>query len=477
MRRPTTTTVATLVWLSAGGLAHADHIDPYAIAVEAARVYEKNDSYAEVRALFSRALRDARHDGALSPEFAVVYAMYSDTARFDGDPSFALQLADEGLALITDANEPDDDAKNSLLVSRAYALADMGQYQQAVETVAITALWMGQRFGTKQQADLEAMASEWSAKAAASGGDGKFPSAVQLAIDLLGEADDALNARDTRSALALASRATLPEGTNLSQQDVDFVNARASSIAGQAYAYEGRSALAYGSLRRAADLVLAQPWDGVAAPVMRPLSTTDEGWKQLTQTTFAHLASAANGVQELAVAQAALDLAAPLSGSPEDRFSVMVQQAGISFRTRDYRKAEEVFLKGQRDAEAAGDAKNASLAKVYVAIARLSYAGDDTAKEREAELLAAASAAADVMADDAQMVEYVLTTAVRMAVGNTGEAVASLPLARRAFDVFRERQKAIAGYDAVQEAGRRDRRRFLEMLIEGEYAAAETKKN
>ena len=91
--------------------------------------------------------------------------------------------------------------------------------------------------------------------------------------------------------------------------------------------------------------------------------------------------------------------------------------------------------------------------------------------------VAAASAAADVMADDAQMVEYVLTTAVRMAVGNTGEAVASLPLARRAFDVFRERQKAIAGYDAVQEAGRRDRRRFLEMLIEGEYAAAETKKN
>jgi len=469
--------LALAAWLLAPSLARADHIDPYALAVEAARVYEKNDSYAEVRALFSRGIRDARHNGPLPPEFAVVYAMYSDTARFDGDPSFALQLADEGLALITDANEPDDDAKNSLLVSRAYALADMGQYQQAVETVAITALWMGQRFGAKQQADLEAMGREWSAKAAAKGDDGKFPSAVQLAIDLLGQADEALNARDTRAALALASRATLPQGTSLPQQDVDFVNARASSIAGQAYSYEGRSALAYGALRRAADLVLAQPWDGVAAPVMRPLSTADEGWKQLTQTIFAHLASAANTVQELTVAQAALDIAAPLSSTPEDRFSVMVQQAGISFLTRDYRKAEEAFLKGQRDAEAAGDAKNASLGRVYVAIARLSYAGDDTVKQREAELLAAASAAANVMADDPQMVEYVLTTAVRMAVGNTGEAVASLPLARRAFDVFRERQRAIAGYDAMQEAGRRERRRFLEMLIEGEYAAAETKNN
>lgn len=469
--------LALAAWLLTPPMAHADHIDPYEIAGQAGEVYGRNDSYAEVRAHFSRALRDARHDGPLPPELAIVYAMYSDTARFDGDPSFALQLADEGLALITDANEPDEDAKNSLLVSRAYALADMGQYQQAVETVAITALWMGKRFGPKDQADLEALAREWSAKAAASGGDGKFPSAVQLAIDLLGEADEALNERDTRSALGLASRATLPEGTSLSQQDVDFVNARASNIAGQAYAYEGRSALAYGSLRRAADLVLAQPWDGVAAPVMRSESSNDEGWRSLTWTTLTHLASAAIGVAELAVAQAALDLAAPLSGSPEDRFSVMVQQAGISFRTRDYRKAEEAFLKGQRDAEAAGDAKNASLAKVYVAIAKLSYAGDDTAKELEAELLAAASAAADVMSDDPQMVEYVLTTAVRMAVGNTGEAVASLPLARRAFDVFRERQKAIAGYDAVQEAGRRDRRRFLEMLVEGEYAAAETKKN
>jgi len=469
---------AVAAWLCASSqFAHADHIDPGEIAGQAGEVYGRNESYAEVRAHLSRALRDARHNGVLPPEFAIVYAMYSDTARFEGDPSFALQLADEGLALITDAIQPDDDAKNSLLVTRAYALADMGQYEQAVETVAITAFWMGQRFGPKDQADLEALAREWSARAAEKGGDGKFPSAVQLAIDLLREADDALHARDTRAALALASRAALPEGTRLARQDVAFVNARALSIAGQAYAYEGRSTLAYGSLRRAADLVLAQPWDGVAAPVLRPESADDEGWRSLTWTTFVHLASAAIGVEELAVAQVALDAAAPLAQTPSDRFSLMVQQAGLSFWTRDYRKAEEAFLLGQRDAEAAGDTNNAALARVYVGIARLSYAGDDTVKEREAELLAAASDAADAMADNPQRVEYVLTTAVRMAVGNTGEAAASLPLARRAFDVFRERQKAIAGYDAMQEASRRERRRFLEMLIEGEYAAAEATKN
>lgn len=455
--------------------ASAHHVDPYAIAVEAAETYKKNDSYAEVRAIFSRALRDARHDGVLTPEFAIVYAMYSDTARYDGDPSFALQLADEGLALISDADEPDDDARNSLLVSRAYALADMGQYEQALEAVSITIAWMGQRFGEQSRADLEAVSREWSQAAEAKGGDGKFPSAVQAAIDLMARADEALVARDTRSALTLAARATLPEGTSLPPEDVAFLNARALSVAGQAYAYEGRSRLAYTTLRRAANLVLAAPWDGKAEPVLRPATSTEEGWGILAYTVFAHLASSAFSVDELAVAQAALDVAAPFATSSQDRFALMAQQAGIAFRTDDFGKAEELFLRGRKDAEAAGDAKNMALATLYIAITRMADSGEDTRKARETELLAAADTAAKEFTDDPQMMEYVLTTAVRTSVSSTGEAVAALPLARRAFDVFRERQKAIAGYDAMQEAGRRERRRFLEMLIEGEYASAEAK--
>ena len=466
---------ALLIAASLASPARADHIDPYETVQTIYGLFKAGGSYQESRAMFSQALRDARHDGKLDPGFAILYAMYSDLARYDGNPAFALQLADEGIALTLTEVPPDEDLKNTLLVSRAYALAELGQYRQAVEGVAITALWMGKRFGEKARTDLEAMARGWAGQAAVAGGDGKFPSAVELSIDLLKKADDALNARDTRTALTLASRATLPENTALAPEDVAFMNARAHSVSGQAYAYEGRQRLAVIALRRAADLVVAEPWDGKSRPRLRGQVEREEGWKLLAWTIFSHLASAAVGAKELDMAQAAIDAASQLATTPEQRFTLLVQQAGLAFSSKDYARAVDVFSRGRRDAEAAGDADNEALARVYVAIARLSSAPEDAVPAEEAELLEAASDAAHVMADDPQMVEYVLTTAVRMAVGNTGSTTAALPLARRAFAVFRERQRAMAGYEAVQESGRRERRSFLEMLIAGEYAAANAK--
>ena len=464
-----------LIAASLASPARADHIDPYDTVQKIYESFKAGGSYQESRAMFSQALRDARHDGKLDPGFAILYAMYSDLARYDGNPAFALQLADEGIALTLTEVPPDENLKNTLLVSRAYALAELGQYQQAVEGVAITALWMGEHFGDEARTDLEAMARGWAGQAAVAGGDGKFPSAVELSIDLLKKADDALNARDTRTALTLASRATLPENTALAPEDVAFMNARAHSVSGQAYAYEGRQRLAVIALRRAADLVVAEPWDGKSKPRLRGQVEREEGWKLLAWTIFSHLASAAVGAKELDMAQAAIDAASQLATTPEQRFTLLVQQAGLAFSSKDYARAVDVFSRGRRDAEAAGDAENAALARVYVAIARLSSAPEDAVPAEEAELLEAASDAANVMADDPQMVEYVLTTAVRMAVGNTGSTTAALPLARRAFAVFRERQRAMAGYEAVQESGRRERRSFLEMLIAGEYAAANAK--
>ena len=454
--------------------AHADHVDPYAAVDKAFTLFKDGGTYQESRAIFSQALRDGRHDGKLDPDFAILYALYSDLTRYDGNPAFALQLADEGIALALTEVPVDDDVKNSLLVSRAYALADLGQYQQAVESVAITAIWMGKRFGDKERKDLEAVARGWAEQAAADGGDGKLPSAVQLSIDLLKKADDALAARDTRTALALASRATLPDGTSLVEADVAFMNARAHSIAGLAYAYEGRSRLAFIALRRAADLVAAEPWDGKSTPRLREDVAREDGWKILAWTVFSHLASAAVGVGELDTAQAAIETASPYAVTPADRFSMLAQQAGVAFMADDYASAIEVFLRGEREAKAAGDAENAALAGLYVAIARLFIAPEDSNTVEQEALLKAASHAADVAAGDPQMVEYVLTTAVR-AVAHRGSVAAALPLARRAFAVFQERQKAMAGYEAAQASGRRERRRFLEMLIAGEYAAANAK--
>lgn len=467
--------IATLLVAGAfAAPAHAGHVDPYAAIEKAFTLFKDGGTYQESRAIFSQALRDGRHDGKLDPGFAILYVMYADLTRFDGNPAFALQLADEGIALALTEAPVDEDVKNSLLVSRAYALADLGQYQQAVESVAITALWMGERFGDKAREELEATARGWAGQATAGGGDGKFPSAVQLSIDLLKKADEALAARDTRTALALASRATLPDGTSLAAADVAFMNARSHSIAGLAYAYEGRSRLAFIALRRAADLVVAEPWDGKSKPRLRGEVEREDGWKVLAWTVFSHLASAAVGVKELDAAQASIEAASPYARTSADRFSLLAQQAGIAFTSNDYAKAAEVFERGEREAKAAGDTENAALASLYLAIARLFLAPEDNNTTEQEALLKAASHAADVAAGDPQMVEYVLTTAVR-AVGHRGSVAAALPLARRAFEVFQERQKAMAGYEAAQASGRRERRRFLEMLIAGEYAAANAK--
>ena len=112
-----------LIAASLASPARADHIDPYDTVQKIYESFKAGGSYQESRAMFSQALRDARHDGKLDPGFAILYAMYSDLARYDGNPAFALQLADEGIALTLTEVPPDENLKNTLLVSRAYALA------------------------------------------------------------------------------------------------------------------------------------------------------------------------------------------------------------------------------------------------------------------------------------------------------------------------------------------------------------------
>ncbi|MEP9385968.1 hypothetical protein [Mesorhizobium sp. KR9-304] len=457
----------------------ADHIDPYDLAVQASETYAKNDSYAEVRALFSKALRDARHDGRLSPRFAIVYAMYSDTARFDGDPSFALQLADEGLALLTDANEPDDDVKNSLLVSRAYALADLGQYSQAVESVAITALWLGERFGDKARRDLEAVAKGWAEQAGTQPGvDTKLPAAVELATDLLDKAQDALNAQDTRTAITLASRALLPADTGMRQIDVDYLNARTHLVLGVAYFQEGRHDLSLVALRRAADLLSQEPWDGKSKAVLRAEVLNDEKSSTNAWHVFSYLSSVAQAIGAWDLCAAAIDSSEPFATTPVRRFSLLSQRSTLAFQAKNYAEAEEIMRRSEVAAVESGDELNAALARMYVGIVRLAAAfGTPTAETEGAELVRLAEKAAQAAGDDQQMVEFIYATATKTAVQTQSSNETVLPLARRGFDVFRDRQKAMAGYDTGQQASRRDRRQFLEMLIAGEYAAAEATKN
>lgn len=455
--------------------AAADHVDPYKVMDEAMQAYQKNEHYADVRAVLSKALREAAHGGGLDPVYAILYAMYADAARFEENPSFALQLADEGLALALSAPEPDADVKNMLLVSRAYALADLGRYAEAIETVRITALWMGERYGEANRKGLEDEAAAWGEKLA--GDDPKVANApvAELAIKLLDQAQEALNAYDTARAITLASRAILPDGTAVGSTDVLYINARAQTLVGAAYGIEGRPAAAVTALRRVADLLSAEPWDGKGPATLLQAVREYPATRAVAWDGFSYLASNAVAVRELDLALAALDTVDDLADIPARRFALMVQRAGVTFSRKDYGEAERIFVETGRDAEAAGDRLNAVLAGFYLAIARLYLAeGDAVAPARDA-LVTAASAAAEVAEGDLQMRQYVLTTATRMLFLRAFDHADARPLAEPAFQAFKARQAALGGYDAGQEAARRDQRSFLDIYIGANFAAAKAK--
>lgn len=470
--------LAALACLSAAP-ASADHVDPSELVERAAKAYEKNDSYPEVRAMFSQALRDARHDGKLDPGFAIIYAMYSDLTRFDGDASFALQLADEGIELTLTEQPPDENMRNSLLVSRAYALADLGRYKEAVDTVAITALWLGEQFGAKARTDLEAVAKGWAEQAGTQPGvDSKLPAAVELATDLLNKAQDALNAGDTRTAITLASRSMLPADTGMRQIDVDYINARTHLILGVSYFQEGRHDLSLVALRRAADLLSQRPWDGKSKALLRPEVLNDEKASTNAWHVFSYLSSVAQALGEWDLCAAAIDSFEPFATTPVRRFSLLSRRSTLAFRAKNYAEAEEIMRRSVVAAVESGDELNAALARMYVGIVRLAAAsGTSTAETEGAELVRLAEKAVQAAGDDQQMVEFIYATATKTAVQTQSSNATVLPLARQGFDVFRRRQKAMAGYDAGQQASRRDRRQFLEMVIASEYAAAEAKEN
>ena len=456
--------------LLAAPAAHAHHVDPYEVIDRAFRAFDGGKGYDAARGVLSAALRDAPHAGKLDPSFALVFAVYSDLVRNQNDPSFALQLAEQGLALALGADEPDEEMKNALLVSRAYALADLGRYHEAVEAATIAALWLGERFGLEAREGLETEAREW-AKQENLGADSEMPSALQTAVKLLQQAQDAIAAYDTAMAIMLASQAILPEGTGLEIGAVRTVNAWSRQIAGIAYALEDRNREAVAMLRAAVDLIAEEPWDGRSKPRLRE-GLTGDGARYLVWNIFIRLAETALDTNDTELGAAALDIAQDYVATPVDRYSLLVQRAALLMRSADLDKVENAFAASEAEAQAAGDVENAALARFYASVVRLRSAALASAMDGEGqEMLDFARQAAEAAGGNLRQVEYILTAAVWQAVVNSVPHQAVLPVAREAFAAFRRRQGEIAGYDSGQEAARRERRRFLESYLDTLYEA------
>lgn len=450
--------------------AAAHHVDPWEVIGRAFQAFDARGDYAETRAIFSAALRQAPHNGKLDPAFALVFAVYADLVRNNDDPAFALQLVDQGLALVAGAAEPDEEARNALLVSRAYALAELGRYREAIDTATIVALWLGDRFGAETREGLEAAIRDWVRKDG--GGDDGPPPVYTSALSLLLEAQEALLDHDTAGAILLASRAALPQGAGLDENAVAVINGWGRSIIGVAYAAENKYREAVAVLRAAVDSVAEEAWDGTARPRIRPLIATEAGGRRILWDIFINLGQSATFAGDLPLATLALEVAQDYVRSPIDRYSLLVQRAALLVRSSDFAAVEKVFLESEAEARAAGDAENAALARFYVAIIRLriAFAAGSTEEAAQA-MLAAAEEAAAAAAGNRRQVEYILTLAVQHAAAYGMPAETVLPVARRAFAVFRDGQREMAGYDSGQEAARRERRRFLESYLDTLYEA------
>lgn len=443
-----------------GNPAAAHHVDPFELVDRALSAYQEKESYADVRAVLSAGLRAAPHDGRLDPDFGFVYAIYSDTARFDGNAAFSLQLADEGLALVNAAVEPDTEIRNALIVSRAYALAELGRYDEAAGEATIAALWLEQRFGAQARTDLEAEIRGWLAARDTD----ILPSVAQAAIDLLQKADTALIAGDTGEAIALASRAMLPDNSGLSHGEERLVNAWCRSITGAAYGAEGRHREAVTTLREAVDLLSSEPWDGQSIITLYP-DLVVKLTNKVVWDVFIRLGASALSVDDLVLADAALRNIADYATTPEAQYSLLVQRAAILFRSGDFESGVALFRESEKAAEAAGNPANAALARFYVAVAQMRQGPQEPDAPGIAAMLQAAREAADAAGDNPVQVEYILTTAARMAVGYALAFRQALPVSSAAFAAFERRQKTMGDYEAGQEAVRREHRRFLETHI------------
>ena len=251
----------------------------------------------------------------------------------------------------------------------------------------------------------------------------------------------------------LAARAVLPEGAGLEPGAVRTVNAWSRQLTGVAYAVENRNREAVAMLREAVDLIAQQPWDGRARPAFRE-GLAGEGGRYLVWTIFIRLAESALDIGDDALGAAALDVAQDYVGTPADRYSLMVQRAALLMRSADLAEVEQAFAASEAEAQAAGDEENAALARFYASVVRLRAAGQDGGEEGR-RMLERAREAATAAGGNPRQAEYILTTAVWQAVINSVSHRIVLPVAREAFDAFREGQRAMAGYDSGQEAARR----------------------
>lgn len=321
--------------------------------------------------LLSRSIRNARATGNLDPDFAIFYAILTDMTRNNRkNPAYALQIAEEGLELI--AGDPGQvDFRSVLEVSRAYALADLGRFNEAALAARLLLPAYRRVFGDELAAGFTRDAEPWSKGL----GSAFNTPATELARAALDQAKLRFNAGEFGAALTLTGTAIIPLGTELAEAQVRSVNAEAEYLSAKALDALGRRQDSGNAFIRALGYLTSAPWQpGQDAIWWGPNGPNEPGDADLAFNLFTGIANAAMNGQSPDLAAAALEQASLLVRGPDDRVSLLLFQAALAFRAGAPDQALEMLLASGRTAKGRGDETNTLLAAFYVEIVRLEIA-------------------------------------------------------------------------------------------------------
>lgn len=352
--------------------------DPLVVMEESFALWQGGD-LAGYEAYIGAALRRAREEDALPPEWAFLFGTYSDYVRNEHRNSpYALRLAEEGLAYLAPNTAANPDLSALLQVSRVYALADLGQYDEAARSARLAEPLFRQTMGAEMADDLLRTVAEWEAGRATVYNNAP----ADLARETLGQADAAADRGDYGLALTLAARATLPEGAGLDADEVRRINAAVAGQTGRALYWIGRKSEAFAVMRAAAASVAPEGWDEPRAK-LATLAIDPGAERQALAELFFWLARAGLDTNALWLVPGALDRTVALDDGSIGALSIVLTRAAWHDALFEPRLAEYALVAAAAAAEAAGQSDQALLARYHVALR--SYAA--TGAEPEAAAL------------------------------------------------------------------------------------------
>jgi len=452
--------LAVLVLLSPPGAAFSrqtDLPDPYDLIESLAPFMETSDMDGAWRHL-DRSIRQAKRLGPLSPDWALVFAMLADSIRNIGEnPAYALQIVEEGLDLARSGGIDFSDEAAALEVSRAYILADLGRFDEAVAAATLALPSLRARFGDQAADDLQGYARDW-----AKGDLTIFnTSALTLARRALDEAEAAFDRGDHIGALTAAARADLPPSAGFDPDATAILRAEMRALTGRALFLMGRIPEARVALAEGVAAVLEPGWQE-GAPVWRFDPFQDPTTRARLTELFFWLARSVLDAERPDEASAALRIAETLNEKAEWRGTLLLPQVQIAQARGDEAAADALLAVAETDAEARGDSGFAALVRFFRATNQAAMAPTWEAVDVQRLLrVTEATLAAAAAANTAISPDFVRKEAAGFLAG-AGAHQEALNLLRGA-DVLAP---------ARTDQQRRDRRRLAEIHIGAAHAIA-----